>query len=208
MGFAPFAFSQWALGSIYPCSATKTVFGAARSPYPTRFAGQSVERCSTSSSSVVWRLEVPHYEGTDWAWPNGAYFRKFVKSLQLRTVSDAIRERLSCAVAGAVRSPHPLRHPRFPLLLPPVRRPVPPIELRPAGSSVPAACPLRESQRCEGRYSCPISSSNFSRFINKVNDRPWRSALGRRRAMPRGARLAYPCLQQNAERPRPSTIVR
>src|SRR6267378_2975120 len=63
MGFAPFAFSQWALGSIYPCSATKTVFGAARSPYPTRFAGQSVERCSTSSSSVVWRLEVPHYEG-------------------------------------------------------------------------------------------------------------------------------------------------
>src|SRR5882762_5682277 len=125
MGFAPFAFSQWALGSIYPCSATKTVFGAARSPYPTRFAGQSVERCSTSSSSVVWRLEVPHYEGH-------------------------IRERLSCAVAGAVRSPHPLRHPRFPLLLPPVQRPVPPIELRQAGSSVPAACPLRESQRCEG----------------------------------------------------------
>ena len=145
---------------------------------------------------------------TDWAWPNVAYFRKFVKSLQLRTVSDAIRERLSCAVAGAVRSPHPLRHPRFPLLLPPVRRPVPPIELRQAGSSVPAACPLRESQRCEGRYSCPISSSNFSRFVNEVNDHPWRSALGRRRAMPRGARLPYPCRQQNAERPRSSTIVR
>ena len=36
---------------------------------------------------------------TDWAWPNVAYFRKFVKSLQLRTVSDATRERLNCAVA-------------------------------------------------------------------------------------------------------------
>ena len=145
---------------------------------------------------------------TDWAWPNVAYFRKFVKSLQLRTVSGAIRERLSCAVAGAVRSPRPLRHPQFPLLLPPVRRPVPPIELLQAGSSAPAACRLREFQRCEGSYSCPISSSNFSRFINKVNGCPWRSALGRRRAMPRGARLAYPCRQPIVERPRSSTIVR
>ena len=44
--------------------------------------------------------------------------------------------------------------------------------------------------------------------VNKVIDRPWRYALGRRRAMPRGARLAYPCRLQNAERPRSSTIVR
>src|SRR5712672_4822799 len=99
MGFAPFAFSQWALGSIYPCSATKTVFGAARSPYPTRFAGQSVEQCSTSSSSVVWRLEVPHYEGHRLGLAECRVFSEIVKSLQLRTVSDAIRERLSCAVA-------------------------------------------------------------------------------------------------------------
>ena len=32
---------------------------------------------------------------TDWAWPNVAYFRKFVKSLQLRTVSDATRNGLT-----------------------------------------------------------------------------------------------------------------
>jgi hypothetical protein len=49
--------------------------------------------------------------------------------------------------------PRPLRHPRFPLLLPPVRRPVQPIKRRQAGSFVPAAYPLREPQKCEGRYS-------------------------------------------------------
>jgi hypothetical protein len=48
----------------------------------------------------------------------------------------------------------------------------------------------------KGTIAAQYPSSNFSRFINKVYDRPWHSALGRRRAMPRGAWLAYPCRQQ------------
>ena len=50
-------------GSTYPCSAMRAGSGVMRSHCPKRFVNQSAERCSTSLSSVVWRLEVRHHGG-------------------------------------------------------------------------------------------------------------------------------------------------
>jgi hypothetical protein len=104
---------------------------------------------------------------------------------QSGTVSDHPGTGLA-AVAGAVRSPRPLRHPRFPRLLPPARRPVQPIEMRsPASLAGIVRLPRRQALTHEGRdRSAALQSESVATYRHKKSPEPGTRCDSTREGLP------------------------